>query len=119
MLDACTHTRSLMNSSQSVKSLCSECEGERENIPFKLLPYLAKVHPLPGRLHAGGGTFMDTEYGPGEVASVLISSPVGLPSSVSLLRCVCVGVCGEGGGEGGRERKEERNVKFYLCMKVE
>lgn len=53
------------------------------------------------------------------MASVLISSPVGLPSSVSLLRCVCVGVCGEGGGEGGRERKEERNVKFYLCMKVE
>ena len=50
------------------------------------------------------------------MASVLISSPVGLPSSVSLLRCV-----GRGEGGGGREegREEERNVKFYFCMKVE
>ena len=40
------------------------------------------------------------------MASVLISSPVGLPSSVSLVRCVCVCVCVcEGGGEkeGGME----------------
>ena len=44
------------------------------------------------------------------MASVLISSPVGLPSSVSLLRCV---------GRGGGGREDERNVKFYLCMKVE
>ena len=58
------------------------------------------------------------------MASVLISSPVGLPSSVSLVRCVCVCVCvcecvWEGRRrEGWRDeegmRREGGRKRFYV-----
>ena len=67
------HTRSLMNSSQSVTNskvfMASFRRGGRERkrvaievvILLFLLSHEVEVGSLPGRLHAGGGTFMDTE----------------------------------------------------------
>ena len=68
------HTRSLMNSPQSVtnsKVFTVSFRREGRERKYKInsvaievvifVIFVKQVCSLPGRLHAGGGTFMDTE----------------------------------------------------------